>query len=159
MAAKNEQLKALLNKIKGNKPAFVDIARIYVVQWLTENAEILADMNREQLSEGFYANGDAIQPGYSELWGEIRGVNGKQTEFVDLNFEGDFYKSIIVKPMLNQVFFDTSDFKIRKTKLQRGGKVDLKQGGALGLNAENALQVGWLAAAGIRDNLMKYLVQ
>lgn len=159
MAAKNEQLKRLHAKIKGNKPAFIDIAKVFIAEWLVQNADVLKDFNRQQLNAGLYASGEVIQPYYSAQWEQERLLNGRQIQTVDLNFSGKFYDSIIVHPTLNTVFFDTDDPKIKETKLLSRGKVDLGLGGALGLTQTNATQVGWLAAAGIRDSLMNYLTR
>ena len=152
MAAKNEELKRLLSKIRGRSPLFVAQSRQFALQWLLQNTVILEELNRKQLREGKDVHGETIQDGYSEIWGRQRVIKGRQVRYVDLNFSGDFYKSITADPTLNFVEFNSPDEKL--SRLRQLFKTQF-----LGLTQENATQVGFFAAQGIRDDLMKYLTE
>jgi hypothetical protein len=67
-------------------------------------AEIIADeemetqfpkMVREQVKvEGENDKGELIQAGYSTYWGNIRGIEGLQIEYVDLYYTGAFLNNL-----------------------------------------------------------------
>jgi hypothetical protein len=156
--AKNKKLIDLRNLIMGRPPMFLHLAAGWAQQWVAANTQMLKDMNREQLSEGVYSNSEPIQDGYSDIWGMQRMINGRQIVYVDLNYTGDFYRSIAVTPVYKGVLFSHTDDKIGKTRLRGGSKVKFGRGGALGLTQENANVVGGMMAQVIRDKLMKHLL-
>lgn len=91
-----DDLTRLINKYKNLKPATEKI----VNKIMLSNSEILENEVRGQLSKGKDGEGQTIQRGYSRQYGRRRASRGLQTSFVDLNFSGDFYKSIVMVPFI-----------------------------------------------------------
>ena len=154
MAAKNEELKALYNQIKGRYPLILQHASIVAYKWLNDNSEVIRQLNIDQLNSGEYFTGERIQDGYSEQWGNERVIKGKQVKFVDLNFTGDFQGSIQAIPQFNgsraSVKVTTPSAKFRRL-------TQLFPDGILGLTAENANAVGWMIAPIVRGDMANYL--
>lgn len=156
MAAKNEALKRFKYRISA--PNLIAKVTMLVSEYFNANPAMLADMNRAQLTEGLYSDGTKIQENYSPQWELIRTIKGKQVDFVDLNFSGEFYQSIQARSTPRSVIMFSTDNKIKETKLRGRKPLRLSLGGAIGLTQENATEAGYMAANGIRQNLMNYLV-
>ena len=96
-----EKIKNLITKLQGFEE-FVDV----VIDITME--EKFPDLVRSQLSEGINSQGNDIQIGYSNMWAEERFKRGLQTDFVDLNFSGRFYKSLETIEVGDEYFLDSN---------------------------------------------------
>lgn len=71
----------------------------------------LIDLNTEQLSEGKLSNGRDMGFYRSQDYAELKKAIGKNGDFVDLNFTGDFYGSFIVEMTQNSIGVSATDKK------------------------------------------------
>ena len=157
MAAKNEALRKLYDKIKGgNNAEFISVSKFYLLDFLTVNTDLLETLNTQQLAKGEYADGTSIQDGYSDMWQRERVINGKQVAFVDLNYSGDFYESIEATPSLSTILFRSTDPKYKGIRLTKPNKLNRGLGGVLGLNQVNATFIAFQGANVVRNNLIEY---
>jgi len=63
---------------------------------IVKNSDLIESMQTKRLARGKTQKEQYIQKGYSEGYAKKRKKKGLQTNFVDLNFSGEFYESLQV---------------------------------------------------------------
>jgi len=71
-----------------------------------KEAPLIESMQRKRLSKGKTTENKTIQKGYSPGYAKRRKKKGLQTNYVDLNFSGEFYESLQVTEEPNYGSFD-----------------------------------------------------
>jgi hypothetical protein len=118
---------------------------------LTDEAEVLSDFIRKQLSEGLKPNGEEISLfGYSKMWASERANAGLQTDFVDLKFSGRMYEGIEPVSVTNDVYFFDSDVPYTTDLIARYGEF-------LGLSEEDKDKLKELVREKIKPMFKNYL--
>jgi hypothetical protein len=99
-----QKLHKFISKLEGiNRNAHFKLINI-----VNQNRRLIEDANRERLADGKLSDGTSIinnRSGestfgtnrYSKYWAEKRQNRGRQVEYVDLKYTGNFYKSIKYK--------------------------------------------------------------
>ena len=95
-----EKIKALIRDFE-QLPDLIDVVTDI------EMEEQFPKLVRKQLSFGENSDSEDIQIGYSFMWGSRRAEEGLQTDFVDLNFTGNFYKSLETMEVGDEYFLDS----------------------------------------------------
>ena len=148
----NQKLLTFINKFRNSET----YAAEQVVIFLKSNtaAKIIEDYNRLQLSKGKDSK-DKQLGDYGELRAMQRVFAGKQVNFIDLKFEGDFHKSIFSNAGLKSakrpaIFIGSTDPKFEDIMK------DERFTDALGLNEADRDKVGFMIAMHLQVQLMKY---
>ena len=133
----------------GKTKAFIELQTVGI---LNENAKVIEDMNRKQLEHGVGGDGQKLGD-YTYMSKKIRAEHGRQTSFVDLNFEGDFYKSIVAEgysaggsPFVD---IEPTDWKWKQKCSGKEGSEESLQArypNAIGLDKEHREEVGGIIA-------------
>jgi len=122
-------------------------------QYIVKNAEEIETMNRGQLSIGKDAYDEELGD-YGELRTGQRLLAGKQVEFIDLNFTGEFYDSIEARGELKgkQAVLAIDSMSSKWDDISEDDRFK----DALGLNDKNRNKLGHMIALHIQKELTKY---
>lgn len=107
----------LLVKIADAMPAVVaDLAE--------EHADLMADMNREQLKEGIRSDGSKISPPYTPFTIRMKQKKGQPTTKVTLFDEGNFHAALKGKKQADGILLESDDWKREQLKEKYGNKIE-----------------------------------
>jgi len=124
-----------------------DISRI-----TKEKAAIVEEMQRKRLAKGKSTEGKTIQKGYSPGYAKRRKKRGLQTNYVDLNFTGEFYESLEIKELAEVGEFETISYvDYSKYILDR-------YIGVLGINKEDGKKLKEIINQELNKSVKRYLV-
>ena len=131
-----EQLNRKLNNIESK-------IRSLVTASIRRNQKEIIRRNQEQLLDGKDSNDKKLGNYKDPDWIRKRKKKGRQVEYVDLNFEGDFQKSMFVK-------FDTVGMSLGLDATDKKKDILIHHWGEdiLGLNDEN---FDWLLDVIVED--------
>ena len=122
-------------------------------QYIVNNAEEIEVMNRVQLSVGKDANDQELGD-YGKLRTGQRLLAGKQVEFIDLNFTGEFYSSIEARGELRgkEAVLAIDSMSAKWDDISQDDRFK----NALGLNEKDRDKVGYMIAEHLQKELTKY---
>ena len=112
----------------------------------------IEEMQRKRLSEGKNIKDKTIQKGYSEGYARRRKKKGLQTNYVDLNFTGEFYRSLDMVAEADFGKFDIiSDVDYARYIFARFPQIS-------GLSQKDAKTIKNLIIKELQQSVRKYLV-
>ena len=131
-----------------NLPRFVikDIDRL-----ANEKSAIIEEMQRKRLAKGKSIEGKTIQKGYSPGYAKRREKHGLQTNYVDLNFTGEFYESLELTETKPGEFTTISYVDYARYILDR-------YIGVLGLDKKDSKELKDIMLKDLNESVKKYLV-
>jgi len=119
---------------------------------MERNASVTEEMQRKRLSEGKNIREKIIQKGYSPGYAKQRKRRGLQTNYVDLNFTGEFYKSLELVPEADFGSFDIiSDVDYAPHIFNRYAEI-------MGLNKGQIKELKSIVLKELKPAIRKYLV-
>lgn len=147
-----KELKSLINKFRFSDQFVVN----KTAEFLSNNstADIVENLNRQQLVEGEDSLGKDLG-GYSLQRTVERRDAGRQTDFIDLKFTGDFHDSIFAQGKTNG---NTKASLVMGSVGDKWDEIqeDVRFKDAIGLNQENLNRVGDMIAEHLIKELNKY---
>lgn len=135
-------------KLLSDRMRFFDLFRQSVTRPIVE--ERSPGLVREQLRSGKNYEGDIIQSGYSAWWGAERLKVGKQVDFVDLNFTGNFYDEIFTEEVEKDEYRFGSDVEYAPDLVSRYPAI-------LGLSEFSLAVLRDFLLQGMREKTLPYL--
>ena len=124
-----------------------------VQKTMIENADVIEEIQRKRLSRGKNIEDRTIQKGYSPGYAKTRKSKGLQTNYVDLNFTGEFYQSLDMVPEGDFGKFDIiSDVDYAKYIYGRFPAI-------MGLTKNEADEVKKILLKGLKEKIIKYLTE
>jgi len=116
-----------------------------------DNSALIEEMQRKRLSKGKNIEGKTIQRGYSPGYAKRRKKKGLQTNYVDLNFTGEFYESLELT--------ETNPGEYTTISYAEHAKYILdKYIGVLGLDKEDSKKLKGLMLIELNNSIKRYLV-
>ena len=119
---------------------------------MMRNASVTEEMQRQRLSKGKNISDKIIQKGYSPGYTKTRKRRGLQTNYVDLNFTGEFYQSLDMVPEGDFGKFDIiSDVEYAPYIFNRYANI-------MGLNKAQTKELKDIVLKELKPAIRKYLV-
>jgi len=123
-----------------------------VQKTMIENADAIEEIQRKRLSRGKNIEERTIQKGYSPGYAKTRKRKGLQTNYVDLNFTGEFYQSLDMVPEGDFGKFDIiSDVEYAPYIFNRYANI-------MGLNKAQTKELKDIVLKELKPAIRKYLV-
>ena len=124
-----------------------------VQRTMIENSDVIEEIQRKRLSQGKNIEDRTIQKGYSPGYAKTRKSKGLQTNYVDLNFTGEFYQSLDMVEEGSFGKFDIiSDVDYAKYIYGRFPSI-------MGLTKNEAEEVKKILLKGLKEKIIKYLTE
>jgi len=119
---------------------------------LKEKHALVEEMQRKRLSQGKNVKDKTIQKGYSPGYAKRRKKRGLQTNYVDLNFTGEFYESLELKELPTPGEFETVSY------VDHAKYILDRYIGVLGINPEDIKLLRKIIIDELNKSVKKYLV-
>ena len=119
---------------------------------MNEKSALIEEMQRRRLSKGKNIKDKTIQKGYSPGYAKRRKNRGLQTNYVDLNFTGEFYESLEIKELPTEGEFQTVSY-VDYAKYIVDKYVDV-----LGVNESDAKRIKKIITDELSKTIKQYLV-
>jgi len=119
---------------------------------VNKKASVVEEMQRRRLAKGKDIEKRTIQKGYSPGYAKRRKKRGLQTNYVDLNFTGEFYESLELKETPEPGEFQTVSYvDYAKYILDRYTSV-------LGISVDDSKKLKQIVLGELNKSVKRYLV-
>lgn len=97
----------------------------FLKEAVEDNEKFILDLNREQLLEGKWANGEKIYPEYTETTKRIKKLKGQPFDKVTIKDKGDVHRKMGLDADLKGFDMFSTDHKVEelKAKYEKGGSL------------------------------------
>ena len=118
-----------------------------------KNKNRIENIQRKRLKSGKNVAEETMQKGYSPGYAKKRKKSGLQTNYVDLNFTGEFYQSLDLVEEADYGKFDViSDVSYAPFIMEKYGKI-------VGLTDTEAETIKKIITKGLKKEIKKYLLK